>query len=740
MVRIQSMTTGTGGFVTRNCLLCTFLCFGCLWVALIGTANGQTAPAALVQNDHPKDGFALKVAVEEVRIDAVVLDRKGHQVRDLTANDFEVYQDGKPKKIMACTYVNEELAPARDSSNTSILTSSPMLPKNKVRRTLAFVIDDLSMDFDHFRHTQMAIEKFVETQMQPYDLAVIFQTSGGTLLQFSSDKEVLLSRVKSLRWKGGTGGMIGCGPSGCGVAPAALRRDIGLTKQDNEDLGSDAINVRQGAIQQAQEYYRLRLFESQVAAVRYCVKTLQDMPGRKSLLFMSSAITFPEKKLPAAAGPDTDIRQEFQFADVDMNFYSHVKRSFDEAADEALRAGVVIQTLDTKGLGATPNPPDESYLPFSKKTGGIIVENGNFFMNQGGIGPVEEELKGYYLISFIPPTNAFSDIRDVYHRIKVKVKRSGTEVHTRDGYLGAPPHANPEPVASANTLEQAIVSPFLYNDLKLDLASGYAYAPTPGYFVRSWLQLDGKDLNFIHEQDGAHSLSLEVVTLTSDSNGSNQDSKAMQYRYKVSGEDLSRIRKEGVDFNIYLPVKNPGDYYIRTAIRDMTSGKIGSAYQFLQIPDLKKSRLSLSSIFVIDHNEDTAVIKSGNIDVNNASDSARKLHEARSPALRSYLPGEGFDYIAMVYNANASKGQEPGLESQVSIFKDGKKIFVGKREDVDLHGVGDLGRIPIMKRLVFDRKMDEGAYVLQLTVADKQNKDQSRVASQAIDFEIRKGR
>ena len=66
----------------------------------------------------------------------------------------------------------------------------------------------------------MAIEKFVETQMQPYDLAVIFQTSGGALLQFSSDREVLLSRVKSLRWKGGTGGMIGCGPSGCGVAPA----------------------------------------------------------------------------------------------------------------------------------------------------------------------------------------------------------------------------------------------------------------------------------------------------------------------------------------------------------------------------------------------------------------------------------------------------------------------------------------------------------------------------------------
>jgi hypothetical protein len=207
----------------------------------------------------------------------------------------------------------------------------------------------------------------------------------------------------------------------------------------------------------------------------------------------------------------------------------------------------------------------------------------------------------------------------------------------------------------------------------------------------------------------------------------------------VNDEDLSRIRKEGVDFNIYLPVKNSGDYYVRTAIRDRASGKIGSAYQFLQIPDLKKPRLALSSLFVINQNEEASDIKSGNIEgSSNASDSGRKLHETKSPALRSYLPGEGFDYLTMVYNAKNKEGPQPNLESQVTIFKDGEKYFEGKREDVDLHGVGDLGRIPIMKRLVFDSKMGEGAYLLQLAVRDKQNKDQSRTASQAIDFEIRK--
>jgi VWFA-related protein len=741
------MATGAVHLSGKGRLLCMFLCFGYFLSSDCGNSQ-TTLPSS---SDNSQQDFNLNVTVQEVRIDAVVLDRRGRQVRDLTANDFEVYQDGKSKQIMSCTYVNEEQAPSKSKA-----PSSPILPRNNVRRTLAFVVDDLSMDFDHFRNAKMAIEKFVETQMQPNDLAVIFQTSGGMLLQFSSDRDVLLSRVKNLRWKGGTGGMIGCGPSGCGVASATRsNQSIGAPNQE-ESLDGDIDSalesatghpmqhrIRDLAKAQANEHYKLKLFESQIAAVRYCIETLRDMPGRKSLLFMSSAITFPEMKTPGAGSQDMDIKSEFQFADADMNFYSHVKRDFDKVADEALRAGVVIQTLDVKGLmmSGPANPLDESYIPFSKKTGGIIVENNNFFMSGNGIGPVEEELKGYYLISFIPPPNAFSDIRDVYHRIKVKVKRSGTEIHTRDGYLGAPPHSNTAPVASANTLEQAIVSPFLYNDLKLDMASGYAYAPTPGYFLRSWLQLDGKDLNFTDEQDGSHSLSLELVSLTFDSDGVVQDSKGLQYKFKVDDKDLSGVRKAGVDFNIYVPVKNSGDYYVRTAIRDRASGKIGSAYQFLQIPDLKKHRMALSSIFVINQNEEATDIKSGNIGGNsNASDSTRKLREAKSPAVRTYLSGEGFDYLAMVYNATTAEGSEPKLESQVTIFKDGKKYFEGNREDIDLHGVADTGRIPIMKRLVFDSKMDEGAYLLQLAVRDKQNKGQARVASQAIDFEIRKER
>ncbi len=44
-----------------------------------------------------------------------------------------------------------------------------------------------------------------------------------------------------------------------------------------------------------------------------------------------------------------------------------------------------------------------------------------------------------------------------------------------------------------------------------------------------------------------------------------------------------------------LEVKQPGDYQIRAAVRDPASGKSGSVYTFIAIPDFNKGRLTLAT-------------------------------------------------------------------------------------------------------------------------------------------------
>jgi hypothetical protein len=449
------------------------------------------------------------------------------------------------------------------------------------------------------------------------------------------------------------------------------------------------------------------------------------MPGRKSMLLLTAITTF------------TPVNLEFP----GQNEFMYLPL-FNQLADDALRAGIVIHTLDMKGLSASGSYPAssiEKYLPLSEKTGGIIVDNSNFFVH--GIGPVEEQLRGYYLLSYAPPPGTFVNKGvGFYHRTRIRVKRRGSTIHSRDGFFGNSNTSNTLSNPNRNPLHEAVVSPFLYDELKLALAAGYAHVPKPGYFIRSWLHLNAADLIFLDEKDGGHSLSLEVVTLTADSSGNNQDSRSAEYTFSLKNEDLPRARKEGINFDYYLPVKKPGNYYVRAAIKDRASGKIGSAYQFLEIPDLKKGRLSISSIFVANRSNDLSALQSGKMgeDPHTPNSPVNWKEMPDSPALRSYPPGGGFDGIAIIYNAKSDKESEPQLESQFTIYKDGKEYSKGDLDAVNLGGVEDLARIPVAKRLTFGNGMEAGDYVLQLTVTDKKARKKSSTAAQAIDFTIRK--
>jgi VWFA-related protein len=679
---------GAGDMRASRILLCSF----CLWSALMINLDGQSTSAI---KQEAKQDFSIKVGVEEVRIDTVVLDNKGHQVTDLGVEDFELYQDGKPQKIISCTYVNDYRKTATTVELPKTVQPSKELPKEEIRRRFVFVIDDINLCFDYYNNARKALEKFVETQMQPGDLVAIIQNGQGTgaLQRFTSDKEKLFSVMKSL-WpppKPCTSEMgldFNMGGGGGGTT-FKLPNDILIKNKKPEGLLKDQ-------------------FEAQTAMLNYAIKALQSMPGRKSLVLLSDHVM--------GVGPDY---------------------LYDELADQAMRAGVVIYALDMKGLSikqSDVNSAKERYLPLPQKTGGMLVENSNFFTH--GMGPVDEASRGYYLLSYIPPANTFDkkNNEDIYHRVRVKVKRGGTEVRSRDGFLGSASAATP--ITQATSLQDAVLSPFLFDDLELSVSSGYAYAPKPGYFLRQWFHLDGKDLTFTNDKDGGHTLALEMLMSTADPRNSVQDSKGLRYDFKLSDADISRIRQEGIDLNTYLQVKNPGKYYVHAAIKDTASGKIGSGYQYLEIQDLKSRRLSLSSLFMLSPTEDIYTLASGNITMDSFS---RKWESSKnSPALRSFRKGEGFDYMAIVYPTKNKEGALPKLVSQFTVFREGKEVFKGDPEEIHPQGIDASGRIPILKRLNFNDKTEEGIYQLQFRVEEKQANGKPNSTSQSIEFEILK--
>src|SRR5947209_12907660 len=72
---------------------------------LITTALGQQqTPKNKPQN--PDDEPIVRLSTALVQLDAVVTDGHGHIVRDLKADDFEVYEDGKLQKITNFSFIS----------------------------------------------------------------------------------------------------------------------------------------------------------------------------------------------------------------------------------------------------------------------------------------------------------------------------------------------------------------------------------------------------------------------------------------------------------------------------------------------------------------------------------------------------------------------------------------------------------------------------------------------------------
>jgi hypothetical protein len=443
--------------------------------------------------------------------------------------------------------------------------------------------------------------------------------------------------------------------------------------------------------------------------------------------------------------------------------------SFNPLADAALRAGVVIHTLDIRGLNGpkdidaeqgfdfsllVPGTQDldigkvqekankavavrdtATPIPLSKKTGGLFIRDSNWFVD--GIGPVQEELKGYYMLTYAPPPSTFRmESRLMYHHIQVKVKRPGSEVHSRDGFYGM---LEPDAASSgiSKSLYAAIFSPFQYNDLKVSLASGYIDDPQKGYLLQSSMHLNAQDLSITDGKEGNGAIAIEAASVTSDINNVIKDSDARRYDFGVKKENIPWVKEHGIKFSLKLPVKKPGAYYVRVAVGDPVTGKMGSAYQYIEIPDLKKNHLSLSSIFVINRGEDLPWADS------KTPEEFRKLlypelrrDPRKSPALRSYLPGENVECAAIIYNAKSGKEQKPELESQFILYNNGNEVFRGKSEPVDVGNVSDFKRIPIKIKLRLGDVITAGDYVLLLQVKDKQAKEKVSLATQALDFKV----
>ena len=675
--------------------------------SIIPFSAGQDLLATSTKENHDEENapFKISVNVSEVRLDVVVVDNKGRPVTDLTAADFEVYQNKMPQEVTSSIYISNQvedsarLGPAaslKDAPNLSPLSiPATTLKKEDVRRTIVFIVDSLSMKFEHLSYARASIKGFLEKQMLPGDLVAVIRTGYGNsaLNFFSSDKSQISRRVDGIPYE---------------------------PPMSNEET----------------EKILYRIYDNQLSTLSFSIHALKDMPGRKIVFFMTSLPNIFNPLPDFTKSTEDVLRVPARESERKTNYYEIYAAPFDRLADDALRAGVVVYSLDVRGLEYyEPGDPrdlekTDASNPLPEKTGGTYIQNSNFFRD--GIGEAANNMiAGYYLVSYIPPASTFERrSKDIYHRVNIKVKRKGAVVHTRDGFYGRTEIETDSVAPPVNHLANAIFSPFLYTDLNVNIAAGYVKGPKsgntgiyPDYLLRAWIHLDPKDIKIVATEGDSARIVLETICLTSGINGYVQDSREMKYTFDIQSENIPLIQEQGIRFSLLLPVKKPGAYTVHIAIRDADSGKVGSAYQFVEIPDLKKKGMNLSSIFMLTSTDDLNWMRSDVINELAKGEFSPILHESgiRSPALRTYVQGDSFNTLTMLYNADAKAIANSEIEIQSILYKDGKEFLRSEPKSVIPDKTEEPDSISLLQSLIAGPDMSPGDYVLQRLATDKKN-------------------
>ena len=725
----------------------------------------QPQPAATPQQPStPGEEDVVRITSNLVQVDAVITDKSGHPITDLKPEEVEILEDGKPQKISHFSYIVTAgpSAGVSTAKPTTVDKNAPpvapvALKPDQVHRTIAIVVDDLGLSFESVHFLRKALKTFVDEQMQPGDLVAIVRTAGGNgaLQQFTTDKTVLYAAIEHIRWyASGRGGVTASAP----IEDSGIPTNPGSSASSPVAMATpDAATDFENANADLNEFRDDVFSVGTLGEVGYVVNGLRDLPGRKSILLISDGFRIHSS---------SDTTREYEATE-------RAQRLIDAAS----RASVVIYTLNPTGLqtlGLTARDYSSGYNPtrannqiaqqlqnrrdtafdmqegldyLAEETGGIAIRNTNDL--SGGIQRVMEDQKGYYLIGYRPDESTFDRKtgRRTFHKLSLKVTRAGKfEVRMRNGFFGV---TDEEAHAKARTPQEQVVealtSPFHTTGVHLQLTSVFANSQQQGSFLRTMLHIDANDLTFTVEPDGSHKSTFNVVLFTFGADAGVVDQTGRTYTIRIPASDYDRTLKNGFVYYLTVPIKKPGAYQLRAAVRDEKSQRVGSASQFLVAPDVKKPQLTLSGLLVAGispeaYQEKIARRRAGIVSSTppqDAEDQVDQTDPEAGPALRHFRQGLIMEFTYAIYNPQLDKTSgRPQLQTQLRMFRDGRLVFAGKEEPFKVNNPPDMKRLSVSGAIHLGANLEPGEYVFQVVVTDLLAEQKHSVTSRWIDFEI----
>jgi VWFA-related protein len=723
-----------------NTFIKRFLCAALLCASAdLVTAYGQPSPAQQPAPAQTPSDDVLRISTELVQTDVMVFDKQGHFIDNLKPEQFELKVDGKPQTISFFERVlagsaNEEtqIAAARGVARSG---GAPARPLDR-GRTVFFFIDDLHLTAESLSRLRKTLLNFIEKEMIQNDQVAITSASGqiGFLQQLTDNKTVLRKAVERIGLRGGLETRDNENPAmtlyqaleiqqenrnvlGYFVA-ATLRDNPGLQPQMAESL----VRSRARRLTAPADSINTSL----LAALSSLMRSTSQLPGRKLVFFVSEGFLLNVR--------DTDILDKIR-----------------RVTDAAARSGTVVYTMDVRGLqtgmdattsgqfdpnGMLPSASTEiraSQDPLqiiAAGTGGRALLNSNSL--ELGIRKTLQETSVYYLLAWRPDSE--QQKANKFRKIEAKViGRPELVVRVRNGYFTTSPEtkrakndtAGSTPAQTVKTadaeLRTAINSIFPRTDLPLSLFAYYTDTPNNGALLTMLMSVVPEAVT-LELKDGKQTGAIEVGGFVLNDEGKAGANFKNQIQINSAPSDLQRALSKGLYTDYQVRLK-PGLYQVRVAARDTKSGRTGSATQWVEIPDLSKHTLTMSSLLVGGR---PVATQDGQNDEN--------VSPVTISVDRRFTRNSQLRFLTEIYNAThgTEANAAPDVAIQVQVFRDDQPVVTTALSKIKTEGLPDLARLPYAAEVILD-KLPVGHYVLRVTAIDRIAKT---TASQQIDFEI----
>jgi VWFA-related protein len=698
-------------------------------LAVVAASAAQEPQPPVPQLSPP----VLRITVLMIQVDAVVTDSAGKHIAGLRPEDFEILQDEVARKLTYFSYEaglppvpRAEAAP--DPKSKSAAAKVPIGPPvpitaGQVRRTVALVVDDLALNFENLVQVREALRQYVERQMQPGDLVALVRTGGGVAIleQFTTDRRVLLEGIDLLKWRfSGRIGMMPITPLASGAAPDGERREPEILDYGYPMSALGAL----GTIEQV-------------------IRGMKGLPGRKSIVFFSDGLRM-DGEVSAALDKVTDMANRSV-----VSLYT-VDPGGLRARVRERRQDVQVYQPASRTLDRFPTLPGEDDSDFgmqegldalARRTGGLFYHDRNDIPEC--VREATDDQLGYYLLGYSPREGTFEKdaAKAKFHRVTVRMRRSGLTVRGKSGFNGVPDQltigpASAVPKTREEQLLDALASPFGATGIRVRLTSVFNQTRKTGPVVQSLLHFGGRELAFEQEADGTWHAAVDVVT--SAYRGVKQPMQQRQRRMEIRlpEADYQRALHEGFLLTLVDQMKLPGGFLMRAVVRDAGNGRIGSASAYVQVPDTHKGKLALAGIFLKQAPPEMVNPKIAPPSTDGNEGSVEAWSEG-GPATRRYRPGQGILYGYAVINPKSKgPGNKFQVGSQVRVFANGKPFYTGAYGPIVSIADSDPTRIVGGGVLSLGRALSPGEYLMQVMVTDENAGKKKAPVAQWVDFEV----